>query len=146
MDDDTNSSTSSVDIFEDKDEYDRMENIFIRDGIRQMPSSTSWTYESFSERGAAYCGSLKSSIITEDKFHLEYNYVDNILHSKMKVELERTIGMVNQHLHEVTNNAKVSAFSAFATVCPEDFFIQFHKWLTSGNVSIDFGLPELVEF
>ena len=59
-DNDTNSTTSSVDVFDEFDEweYDRMEDIFMRDGLRQMPSSTSWTYEAFSDRGAEYCGSL----------------------------------------------------------------------------------------
>ena len=39
MDDDTNSTTSSVDVFDEFDEweYDRMEDIFMRDGLRQMP-------------------------------------------------------------------------------------------------------------
>ena len=148
MDDDTNSTTSSVDVFDefDEEEYDRIENIFIRDGLRQMPSSTSWTYESFSQRGAEYSGSLKSSIISEDQFHLEYNYIDNILHDKMKVELERTMSMVNQHLHDVSADSHVTSYDAFATVCPEDFFIEFHKWLSCGNATVDFSLPELVDF
>ena len=149
IDDDSNSTTSSFDCFDEFDEleYDTMEDIFMRDGTRQMPSSTSWTYESFSQRGAEYCGTLKSAIIKEDQFHLEYNYVDNILYDKMKIELERTIGMVKQHLHEVGNNSSVvSPFAAFATVCPEEFFIQFHKWLTCGNTAIDFSLPEMMEF
>ena len=131
IDDDSNSTTSSFDCFDEFDEleYDTMEDIFMRDGTRQMPSSTSWTYESFSQRGAEYCGTLKSAIIKEDQFHLEYNYVDNILYDKMKIELERTIGMVKQHLHEVGNNSSVvSPFAAFATVCQEEFFIQFYKW------------------
>ena len=148
MDDDSNSTTSSVNVFDEFNggEYERMEDIFIRDGLRQMPSSTSWTYESFSQRGAEYSGSLKSSIISEDQFHLEYNYVDNILHDKNKIELERKMSMVNQHLHEVTANSDVTPFAAFATVCPEDFFIEFHKWLTCGNAAVDFSLPELVDF
>ena len=45
IDDDSNSTTSLVDVFDEFDEleYDRMEDIFMRDGLRQMPSSTSWT-------------------------------------------------------------------------------------------------------
>ena len=66
-DDDTDSTTSSIDVFEDmeEDDYDSIEDIFLKQGIRQQPSSSTWTYESFSEIGSEYSGSMKNSIIDE---------------------------------------------------------------------------------
>ena len=148
-DDDTDSTTSSVDVFEDmqEDDYDSMEDIFLREGTRQQPSSSTWTYESFSERGSEYSGSMKNSIIDEDDFQFHYNYVDNILYEKMKVELDRTMSAVYENLHNICNNSSVTPFAAFAAVCPEDFFVLFHKWLKCGQTgSVAYSLPEIVEF
>ena len=131
----------------EEDDYDSIEDIFLKQGIRQQPSSSTWTYESFSERGSEYSGSMKNSIIDEDSFQFHYNYVDNILYNKMKVELDRTMSAVYENLHNICNNSSVTPFAAFATVCPEDFFVLFHKWLKySQTGSLAFSLPEIVEF
>ena len=148
-DDDTDSTTSSIDIFEDiqEDDYDSLGDLFLREGTRQQPSTTTWTYESFSERGSEYSGSLKNSIIDEEDFQFHCNYVDNILYDKMKVELDRIMSVLYENLHNICNNSSVTPFAAFAAVCPEDFFVLFHKWLKCGQTrSVAYSLPEIVEF
>ena len=148
-DDDTDSTTSSVDVFADLKEEDpyEIEDIFLRDGTRQQPSNNNWTYQSFSERGCDYSGSLKNSIINEDDFQLRYNYIENILYDKMKVELDRTMNVVYQDLHDTGKNSTITPFAAFAAVCPEEFFVLFHKWLKCGiTTTAAYSLPEIVEF
>ena len=120
---DTDSTTSSVDVFADLKEEDpfEIEDIFLRDGTRQQPSNNNWTYQYFSERDCDYFGSLKNSIMNEDDFKLHYNYIDNILYDKMKVELHRSINVVYQNLHDTRKISYVSPFAAFAAVCSEEF-------------------------
>ena len=85
--------------------------------------------------------------MNEDNFQLHYNYIDNILYDKMKVELHRTMNAVYQHLHDTSKNSTVSPFAVFAAVCPEEFFVLFHKWLKCGQTTTTaYSLPEIVEF
>ena len=85
--------------------------------------------------------------MNEDDFQFHYNYIDNILYDKLKVELHRTMNAVYQHLHDMGKNSTVSPFAAFAAVCPEEFFVLFHKWLKCGQTTtLAYSLPEIVEF
>ena len=88
-----------------------------------------------------------STFIGEDDLQLRYNNIESILYDKMKVELDRTINVVYQDLHDTGKNSIISPFTAFATVCPKEFFILFHQWLKCGiTTTAAYSLPEIVEF
>ena len=129
------SSDGSVDIFDDDDDLDKYEDLMLKSGdpCNLFPSANQWTYEAFTQRGGEYAGTMKSIVLNDEHpLQIQYNLVDDILMEKAKIEIPKAVGMVQDSLYENSKTNEVTPFSSFASVCPEDFFTTFRKWLRLG--------------
>ena len=132
------------------------EDVMLRHGIPsvQLPSKTTWTYNAFTDRGSEYIGDLKKSIAKEDHtFSLRYNTIDRILFDKAKTEFKRSMTIIEADLNDRGGSSTVTPFTAFASVCPEEFFVLFWKWLKHGvpkkksnSNNLPFCLGDICEF
>jgi len=136
-DDDEGSDISSYshDVFETDNNIEVYEDLLLRDGVPslQLPSKTTWKYHAFTDRGGKYIGELKRSVAKDDQpFNLRYNTIDRILFDKAKTEFKRSMTIIKANLNNRGGSLTVAPFTAFASVCPEEFFVLFKSWLKHG--------------
>lgn len=103
-----------------------------------LEAGTNFWYETFSKRGADFCGNLKSR--TQPKLKLRYNACDELLLSKSKMEAKQSLHKIRKKLQSLKKHhglgnqekPKLDAFDAFAGVLPRAFLTLFKKWLCTG--------------
>ena len=151
-DDDDGSDLSSCehDVFDTNNDVEIYEDLQLKDGAPsvQLPSRTTWKYDAFTDRGSEFVGELKKSVAKQDKrFILKYNTIDRVLFDKAKTEFKRSLTIIEADLKERTNSSTITPFTAFASVCPEEFFILFRTWLKHGDSkNTPFCFGEICEF
>ena len=155
-DDDSDLSSGSHDVFDANNDIERYEDLLLRDGLpsTQLPSITTWKYNAFTGRGSAFIGDLKKRVAKEDThFQLKYNTIDRILFEIAEIELKRSVAIIESDLKERGGSSKITPFTAFAAVCPEEFFILFRSWLKHGvgkktpeNTDLPFCLGDICKF
>ena len=155
-DDASDISSYSHDVFDTDNNIEIFEDLLLRDGVPSvmLPSKTTWKYNAFTERGSEYIGDLKKSVGKEDQpFSLRYNTIDRILFDKAKTEFKRSMTIIEADLNDRGGSSKVTPFTAFASVCPEEFFVLFRSWLKHGvpkkksnNTNLPICLADMCEF
>ena len=123
-DDASDISSYSHDVFDTDNNIEIFEDLLLRDGVPSvmLPSKTTWKYNAFTERGSEYIGDLKKSVGKEDQpFSLRYNTIDRILFDKAKTEFKRSMTIIEADLNDRGGSSTVTPFTAFASVCPEEF-------------------------
>ena len=155
-DDDSELPSYSNDVFDSNTNIERYGDLLLRDDLQstQLPSITTWKSDAFTDRGSEFIGDLKRSIAKQDKpFTLKYNTIDGISFEKVETKLKRSLSIIEEYLNERGGSSTITPFTAFATVCPEDFFVLFRTWLKhdvskkmSHNPDLPFGLGKICEF
>ena len=128
------SSDSDDDVFEDS--HQEYEDLMLKHGRsepRQGNSQGSWSYFSYSKRGASIYGNLHHRIVRNDSFKLEYNAIDHTLLTKAKAEMENTLAQVRMKLFKSNNKQTIGPGEAFAGALPPDFFKHFDTWMKTAH-------------
>ena len=123
-DDDSGLSSCSHDVFGINYDIEPYEDLLLREGLpsMQLLSIMTWKYDAFTEKGSQFIGGLKKNIARYNQMStLAYNKIDAILFEKSGIELNRSMNIIKEDFKERGGSPTITLFTAFASVCPEEF-------------------------